>query len=219
MHVDIGVLRGARLDSARHLNKQGRRARPSLVTCSLIESELYSLSTAGAIAFTACTAAPGQLASLLLRQAPLPTTQPADSLLWTGITVLSALPFCGWVVWPGIGYLRARLDDDRTFSKHYAAFAALYALPLIRAALFGMDELALISVFFCVLHVQAERLLSPVLLPIAAASPTKRLEDTPAPSAAPIEAQVSATNVGLCGDVAFQYLCAGGSRCGRRGCN
>ena len=191
MHVNIGVLRGTRLcrNNNLHLGKLGRRPH-LIISSSLIESELYSLSTAGAIAFTACTAAPGQLGNLL-RQTP--PTQPADSLLWTGITVLSALPFCGWMVWPGIGLLRAR--SGVPFPSHYAAFAALYALPLIRAAIFGLDELALISVFFCVAHAQVERMLAPALLPVATSSiPCDEQQSpeqpSPEPPAAPVEPQV-----------------------------
>ncbi len=84
-------------------------------------------------------------------------------MLWTVITVIAALPFCGWVVWPGIGLLRAR-QPGGTWTHRYAGFAILYALPLLRSALVGLDELALLSVFFCVLHVQVERWVAPGLL-------------------------------------------------------
>lgn len=133
-----------------------------------METELYGLATAGAVAFTSSP----RLAHVLrlhrdaAASTPAPTTpSPADGMLWTVITVLAALPFCGWIVWPGIGLLRAR-QPGGVWLNHYAGFAALYALPLLRSALVGLDELALLSVFFCVLHVQVERWVAPGLVTV-----------------------------------------------------
>lgn len=103
-----------------------------------------------------------------------------DAVVWTALTSVSALPFANFLVWPMIALFKGQREQQ---PLRYACYATLYSLPVLRSMLFGLDELALLSVFFCVCHVQLERWGAPCILP-----PTSTSGSAPATAGAATQA-------------------------------
>lgn len=74
-----------------------------------------------------------------------------EGIKWGVMSVVSFIPLFNWTAW-----VFAAIDDETQAAKYYA-FAAVYALPLIRNG-FQFDSFLAAAVLMCAAHVQLERI-------------------------------------------------------------
>ncbi|KAA6426412.1 MAG: hypothetical protein FRX49_03523, partial [Trebouxia sp. A1-2] len=92
-----------------------------------------------------------------------------EGIKWGVMSVVSFIPLFNWTAW-----VFAAIDDETQAAKYYA-FAAVYALPLIRNG-FQFDSFLAVAVLLCAAHVQLERIANtePVGIDVPAVSDISR---------------------------------------------